>query len=395
MKIVLSYSGGLDTTVSIRLLKEKLNAEVITVTVNVGQMEDFDKIRERALKTGALKHYYIDAVEEFASNYITRCIVMNGLYEEKYPLGTALARPLIASKVVEVARKEGAEAIAHGSTSKGNDQVRFDLTIMALYGDSIVTPVRKWRLTREWEIEYAIKNNIPIEAKKSKFSIDENLWSRSIEGGVIEDPSMPPPEEAFAWTKSPEEAPDKPLELELEFESGIPVGVNGKRMKLHELIAMLNRVGGEHGVGRIDHIENRLVGIKSREVYEAPAAMILLSAHKDLEKTVLTPREYRFKRYCDFIWSDLVYQGLWVEPLRETLENVGFGLNKWVAGTVKVRLYKGSMQILGRESSYSLYSRDVASYDKGWYPSEEEARGFIKIWGMHSLTAWRVRGSGD
>ncbi len=380
---------------SIRLLKEKLNAEVITVTVNVGQNEDFEEIEERALKTGATKHYYVDAVEEFASEYLSRCIVMNGLYEEKYPLGTALARPLIASKVVDIARKEGAEAIAHGSTSKGNDQVRFDLTIMALYGDSIVTPVRRWRLTREWEIEYAIKNNVPIEIKKSKFSIDENLWSRSIEGGVIEDPLAPPPEEAFAWTKNPLEAPDKPAELEIEFKAGLPVKINEERMKLHELIMKLNKIGGEHGVGRIDHIENRLVGIKSREVYEAPAAMILISAHKDLEKTVLTPREYRFKRYCDSIWSDLVYQGLWIEPLRETLENIGFKLNKWVTGIVRLRLYKGSLQILGRESTYSLYSRDIASYDKGWYPSEEEARGFIRIWGMHSLTANRVRGNAD
>ncbi len=394
MRVVLSYSGGLDTTVSVSLLREKLGAEVITVTVDVGQDEDFASIEERALKAGSVKHYTIDSVKEFAENYISKCILMNGLYEEKYPLGTALARPLIAKKLVEIAWREGADAVAHGSTSKGNDQVRFDLTVLALDDSKkILTPVRKWMLTREWETEYARSKGLPVEEKRTVYSIDENLWSRSIEGGPLDDASSFPPEEAYKWTTSPEKAPDQPEIVDITFENGLPTSLNGKKMSLHDLVKKLNLIGGKHGVGRIDHIENRLVGLKSREVYEAPAALILIEAHKDLEKLVYTPRELRFKRLCDTTWSDLVYQGLWIEPLREELEILGTTLNRWVKGRVWVKLYKGSMIIVGREGEYSLYSKERASYDTGWYPTEEEAVGFIKLWGLHSLEAVRVRGA--
>lgn len=394
MKVVLAYSGGLDTTVAISLIRERLGAEVITVTSNVGQKDDYSEIEERAYKAGASKHYTFNDIEVFANEYISPCIIMNCSYEEKYPLGTALARPLIALRAIEVARREGAEAIAHGSTSKGNDQVRFDLTIMAEAPDkSIFTPVRKWSLTREWEIEYAARKGLPIKLEHKKYSIDENLWTRSIEGGPIDDSFQEPPEDAFEWTVSPKSAPSEPEVLEIDFEKGLPVAVNGVVMKLSELVSFLNEKAGSHGVGRIDMIENRLVGLKSREVYEAPAAVTILEAHKDLEKTVLTPREYRFKRQMDSLWSDLVYTGLWYEPLRETLQNTGQAMNRWVEGTVKVKLYKGSLMIIGRKSPHSLYDAKTADYDKGWYPSEEEATGFIKIWGLHSLHAHHRRNS--
>lgn len=392
MRIVLAYSGGLDTTVAISLLRERLGAEVITVTSNVGQKDDYSEIEKRAYRAGAVKHYTFNDVDTFAEEYVAPCIIMNCSYEEKYPLGTALARPLIALRTIEVAKKEGADAIAHGSTSKGNDQVRFDLTILAEAPDKeIFTPVRKWRLTREWEIEYASKKGLPIKTEHKKYSIDENLWTRSIEGGPIDDSFTEPSEDAFEWTSPPHEAPDEPRIIELGFKEGMPHSIDGQEMKLAKLVEKLNQIAGIHGVGRIDMIENRLVGLKSREVYEAPAAVTILEAHRDLEKTVLTPREYRFKRTMDSMWSDLVYTGLWYEPLRKTLQDTGYSMNKWVTGVVKVKLYKGSLMIVGRSSEYSLYDPKAADYDKGWYPSEEEAVGFIKIWGLHSLHAHHRR----
>jgi len=389
MKIVLAYSGGLDTTVSIRWLKETFNADVVTVTVDVGQKEDFKNIEERAYIAGAVKHYLIDAKEEFAKNYIIPCIKMNGLYEEIYPLSTALARPLIAEKVVEVAKKEGTEYIAHGSTSKGNDQVRFDLALKALYPEvKIIAPARIWKMNREDEIAYARSRGIPIKQESSKFSIDENLWGRSIEGDIISDPSTEVPEDAFEWTKRTK---NEPLILSIEFEKGIPVSINSKKLDIVDLITYLNNEVGKHGFGRVEHLENRVVGFKSREVYEVPAALTLIYSHKDLEKTVYTPLELRFKRYIDNLWADLVYQGLWFEPLRETIQLAGDNLNKWVDGEVKVKIEGNSLTILGRSSKFSPYSEKIASYSKGWYPSDEMARGFIEIFGMHSLLARRVR----
>jgi len=392
MRVVLAYSGGLDTTTCIVWLRERYNAEVITVTVDVGQEEDFEEVERRAYRAGAVKHYTVDAKEEFVKEYIFPAIKMNALYEGAYPLSTALARPLIAKKALEIAEKEGADAVAHGSTSKGNDQVRFDLTIRALNPDiKIITPARSWGMTRSEELEYLRKRGIDIPASNKRYSIDDNLWGRSIEGGELDDPSQPPLEEAFKWTRSPESAPNRPQILEIEFREGVPVGIDGESIEPVKLISTLNTIGGMHGVGRIDHLENRLVGFKSREVYEAPAAIILIKAHEDLEKSVLTPRELRIKKMLEPIWSDLVYNGLWFEPARAAIEALANEINKWVTGSVGVKLYKGSISIISRKSPFLAYSREIASYEKGWYPSEEKAVGFIEIWGMHTLTALRVR----
>ncbi|MEZ0248498.1 MAG: argininosuccinate synthase [Thermoproteus sp.] len=392
-RVVLAYSGGLDTTVAIKWLSEKYNAEVITVTVDVGQEEDFSEVETRAYKAGAAKHYTIDAKREFAEEYIGRAVLMNAMYEGKYPLGTALARPLIVAKTVEVARREGADAIAHGSTSKGNDQVRFDVTAKALAPDlAVLAPARVWSMGREQEVEYARRHGIPIPEAHKKYSIDENLWTRSIEGGPVDDQKAEPPEDAFKWTVSPERAPDQPAYIELEFKAGLPIAINGERMDMLSIIKALNNAGGLHGVGRIDHIENRLVGFKSREVYEAPAAVLLFEAHRDLEKLVLTPRELRFKHHLlDPTWADLVYQGLWVEPLRDALEASAKEMEMWVDGWVKLKLYKGSVQVVARDSPYGGYSKEIADYSAGWYPTDEEARGFIEMWSLHSLTVIEKR----
>ncbi|MEM0193006.1 MAG: argininosuccinate synthase, partial [Metallosphaera sp.] len=365
------------------------NAEVVSVSVDVGQLEDFKKIEERAYLAGSVKHYLIDAKNEFAERFAITDVIMNGLYEEVYPLATALARPLIAEKVVEVARKEGTEYVAHGSTSKGNDQVRFDLALKTnLENVKIIAPARIWKMTREDEILFARERGIPIKTESSKYSIDENLWGRSIEGDSIADPSVEVPEDAFEWTKV--RSNDK-LRLSVEFDRGLPTKLDGEKLSPVDLIRRLNQIVGSRGYGRIEHLENRVVGFKSREVYEAPAALSLISTHKDLEKTVLTPHELRFKRYIDSLWSDLVYQGLWYEPLRETIENAGKELNKWITGEVKVEVENKSLRIVGRRSPYSPYSEKISSYNKGWYPSDEEARGFIEIWGMHSILSKKAR----
>ncbi len=392
MRVVLAYSGGLDTSAILALLREQ-GHEVITVTVSVGQEEELEGVEEKAYRLGAVKHYTINAVEEFANNYIAKAIKANGLYEDRYPLGTALARPLIAEKVAEIAKREGADAVAHGCTAKGNDQVRFDTVLRYYLGDDfkIIAPVRELRLTRAEAAKILARHGIDVGVHK-KYSIDENLWTRSIEGGEIDDPLAEPPEEAFAWTVAPEKAPDEPLYLEIGFESGVPVSINGEKMPLSKIVSVLNRLVGSHGYGRIDHIENRVVGLKSREVYEAPAALTLIEAHLDLEKMVYTPHEYRFKRLLDQYWSDLVYKGLWVEPLRLTLEKAIDELNRWVTGTVRVKVYKGSLRVVGRWSPYSGYSREAIDYNEGWYPSDEEARGFITIWSLHSLAAAKARG---
>ncbi|MEM1599772.1 MAG: argininosuccinate synthase [Sulfolobaceae archaeon] len=390
MKIVLAYSGGLDTTVAIRWLKETFKASVITVTVNVGQKDDFKKIEERAYIAGSEKHYNIDAIKEFVENYISYAIKLNGLYEGVYPLSTALARPLIAKKVVEVAKKEETNIIAHGSTSKGNDQVRFDLAVKALYPEAkIIAPARIWNMTREDEIKYAKEKNLPIKIESNKYSIDENLWGRSIEGDIISDPFTEVPEDAFEWTK--QTISDKEI-ISIEFDRGLPISINNEKMDLPSLLALLNQKVGNNGFGRIEHIENRVVGFKSREVYEVPAALSLIISHMDLEKTIYTPSELRFKKYIDQLWSDLVYQGLWFEPLRETLEKTADEMNKWVSGEVKVEVNNGALRVIGRRSQNSPYSEKIASYNKGWYPTDEMARGFIDIWGMHSLIARQVRG---
>lgn len=393
MKVVLAYSGGLDTTVAIKWLQEKYYADVITVTVDVGQSEDMVAISERSKMAGAMKHYTIDAVEEFVSKFIKPEIMANGLYEGKYPLVSALSRPLIASKLVEVAESEGAEAVAHGCTGKGNDQVRIELTAKALAPHlKVIAPVREWNLSREQEVKYALSSGISVTPKKSKYSIDQNLWGRSIECGELEDPNAEPEEGAFEWTTTPEKAPDKPEYVTLGFEGGIPTSLNGEAKGLRDLIHELNNIAGRNGVGRIDHVEDRVVGIKSREVYECPAASVILEAHRDLEKMTLTKHEVFFKSVVDDKWSELVYHGLWVDPLREDLECFIAKTQCRVNGSVRVKLYKGGMRVVGRSSPNSLYDLGLATYAEGSTFDQRLSKAFIELWGLQSVTARKVRG---
>ena len=392
---MLAYSGGLDTSTILVLLRRKYGAEAITVAVDVGQGSELEGVEERAYKLGSVKHYTIDAKREFVENYVFKAVKANALYEGKYPLGTALARPLIAKKVAEIAVKEGADAVAHGCTGKGNDQVRFDLTLKAYLkpGVKILAPVRELKLTRSDGIRILAENGYEVPPVHKKYSVDENLWSRSIEGGVLDDPLAEPPEEVFEWTVSPQKAPSEPLCLTIEYDRGVPSRINGEKMDPVKAIEYLNKAVGMHGYGRIDLIESRVVGLKSREVYEAPAALTLIEAHQDLERMVLTPRELRFKRLLDEAWCDLVYQGLWIDPLRLHLEKAIDSMNNEVSGEVRVKVYKGSLMIVGRKSPKSLYSPQLIDYDKGWYPSDAEARGFISIFGLYALTALSVRGT--
>jgi len=395
-KVVLAYSGGLDTSVAVRWIREKYDTDVVTVTVDVGQREDLGEIEKKSKRAGAVKHHSIDAKQEFVENYAFRAVKANALYEEKYPLSSALSRPLIASKLVEVARKEGATAVAHGSTGKGNDQVRFDVTIKSLApGLKIVAPIREWNLPRDEEIKYAERHGIPIPVDlNNPYSIDQNLWGRSIECGVLEDPSHEPPEEIFEWTVSPEKAPANPELVSIRFENGVPESVDGKRMSSLEIVETLNARAGGHGIGRIDHMEDRLVGIKSRECYECPAATVLLEAHKELEKTVLTRHELSFKQQVDAQWTFLAYAGLWMEPLREDLEGFIDKTQEWVTGEVKLKLYKGSVTVVSRSSPFSLYDANLATYniettfDQTWSP------GFIEIWGLPTKAANMLRNKG-
>lgn len=394
MKIVLAYSGGLDTSTILVLLRKKYNADVITVTVDVGQEEELKDIEKRAYELGAMKHYTIDAKKEFVEDYVFKAIKANALYEGKYPLGTALARPLIAKKIAEIATKENADGVAHGCTSKGNDQIRFDITLKAYLKTDIkiLAPVREFRLTRSENIKILTEYGYEVPKLHKKYSIDENLWSRSIEGGILDDSYAEPPEEIFEWTTSLEKTPNEPLQLVIEFDKGIPVKINGEKMDSVELVKFLNKIVGTHGYGRIDLVESRVIGLKSREVYEAPAALTLIETHQDLERTVLTPKELRFKRLVDEMWSDLVYQGLWIDPMKLHLDKVIDSINNYVSGEVKIKIYKGSLRVTGRRSIYSLYSQELIDYDAGWYPSDAEARGFITIHGYYALSALKIRG---
>jgi len=381
--ILLAYSGGLDTSVLIKWLQEKYDADLITVTLDVGQQSDLKEIEEKAKSLGVKKHYSIDAKEEFVTNHVFPAIKANALYEGKYPVSTALARPLIVSKIVEIAEKEGATTVAHGCTGKGNDQVRFDVTIKALAPNlKVMAPVREWGLTRDEEMKFAKANGIQISRLSNPYSIDQNLWGRSIECGPLENPEQEPPEEVFEWTVTPEKAPDKPEYLTIKFEYGVPCAMNGENLHPVTLIQTLNKIAGKHGVGRIDHMEDRLVGIKSREVYECPAAMILLEAHKDLEKMVLTRHEVLFKQQIDAQWTFLVYTGLWMDPLREDLEAFIDKTQERVCGEVKMKLYKGGFQVVGRSSPMSLYDINLATYDIQTTFNQSYSEGFIELWGL-------------
>lgn len=387
-KVVLAYSGGLDTSVSIKWIKEKYGLDVVTCTVDVGQKEDISEIGDKARKIGAVNHYTIDAKDEFVRDYVFKSIKANSLYEDTYPLSTALARPLLAEKLVQIASKEGAVAVAHGCTGKGNDQVRFDVTVKALNPSiRVIAPVREWNLNREDEIKFAQKHNIPVSIKKSIYSVDQNLWGRSIESGPLEDPFIEPPDDAFEWCVPSKNAPDRPEYLEIEFEKGIPVSVDGKKTDSKNLVNYVNSKAGLNGFGIIDLIEDRLVGIKSREVYECPAALTLIAAHRDLEKLVLTRHELNFKAKVESEWSWLVYSGLWLEPLRFALDSFIETTQSRVSGTVRVKFFKGSMRIVGRKSENSLYRNRLSTYSANSTFDQNSAVGFIELWGLPSRVA--------
>jgi argininosuccinate synthase len=358
---------------------------VITVTVNVGQPENLKEVAEKAKKLGVLKHYSIDAKAEFAADYIFPAIKANALYEGKYPISTSLSRPLIVAKMVQVAEKEGATGLAHGCTGRGNDQVRFDVTIGALAPDlKIIAPVREWNMTRDEEIVYAKAKGIPVSNVAKKYSIDQSIWGRSIECGVLEDAYQEPPEDAFEWTVSPEKAPNTPEYVTIKFEAGVPVALNKQNLNPLKLIETLNQTAGKHGVGRIDHIEDRLVGIKSREIYECPAATVLLEAHKDLEKMVLTRHEFLFKQQIDAQWTFLAYAGLWVDPLREDLDAFINKTQENVQGEVRVKLFKGGLQVVGRSSPMSLYDKNLVNYNIKTTFNQSYSKGFIELWGLQT-----------
>jgi len=383
-KVVLAYSGGLDTSVAIKWLKEKYNLDVIALTIDVGNERDFSAIQQKALKVGAVKALVKDAKETFVNHFVFPALQADVLYEGQYPLATALSRPLMAKLLVDAAREEGASAVAHGCTGKGNDQVRFDVGVSALAPElKIIAPAREWGMTREETIAYAQKHGIPIPITASRpYSIDENLWGKSIECGVLEDPWVEPPEEVFTWTKSPDQAPDKPQYVEIRFEKGIPTTIDGQEMNGVSLIQRLNELAGGHGVGRIDHIENRLVGIKSREIYEAPAATILLQAHQALQAMTLSKSQLRFKQKVAVEYADLIYNGLWFTLLHQDLAAYVKSSQRFVTGTVRLKLFKGSCSVVGRKSSHSLYSYGLATYDKGDEFDQSASPGFIHIWGL-------------
>ncbi len=393
-KVVLAYSGGLDTSVAIRWLQDNYDLDVVAVSIDVGQPGDMEKNIDRAKSIGAVAAYAIDAREEFAENYVWPSLKANALYQGIYPLSTAIARPLIAKLLVDVARKEGAEFIAHGCTAKGNDQVRFDVSIAALAPNlGIIAPMREWVMTREEEIDYAKKNGIPVPVKKAcPYSTDENLWGRSCECGVLEDASKEPPEDSREWTVSPQKAPDRPTYVDIAFEKGVPVSIDGRRLPPVELIMRLNKLAGENGVGRIDHIEDRLVGIKSRETYECPAAVTLIKAHQALESMVLTKDVLSYKRGIEQRFSELAYDGLWFSPLREALDAFVESTQKFVTGMVTMKLYKGNVDVVGRESPYSLYNEGLATYAKGDEFDHTSAKGFIYVWGLPLRTVASAHG---
>jgi argininosuccinate synthase len=383
-KVVLAYSGGLDTSIAIKWLKENYCDDVVTVAVDVGQNIDLKFVKEKALKVGALKSYVIDAKEEFAKDYVLKGLQAGAVYESDYPLATAYSRPLISKILVDYAEKEQAEAIVHGCTGKGNDQVRFEASIAALNPDlQVIAPAREWGFTREEEIEYAKKYGIPIPVDiDNPYSVDQNLWGRSCECGILEDPWIEPPEEAYDWTVNAKDAPDQATYLEIYFEKGIPLSIDGKKISLSELILSLNKIGGENGVGRIDMVENRLVGIKSRETYECPGAIILLKAYQALESLVI-PRELsHFKQIISQKYSELAYYGLWFSALKEALDGFVEVVKEKVTGTVKVKLCKGNCVVVGRKSDNSLYDFNLATYDKEDTFNQDFAKGFIELWGL-------------
>jgi argininosuccinate synthase len=387
-KVVLAYSGGLDTSVCVKWLEQQ-GAIPYALYLDLGQGEPAEDVRAKALRIGAADAFVRDAKAEFADEYVAPAIRANALYGGKYPLFTALARPLIAKKLVEAARELGATHIAHGSTGKGNDQVRFDVTTASIAPDlTVVAPVRDWNMNRPEEMAYAEEHGIPVPTtKESPYSVDENLWGRSIEAGPLEDPDHEPTEDVFELTTSPENAPDDPQYVEVGFEEGLPSSLDGEKLPLVDLIAELNAVAGAHAVGRIDMIEDRLVGIKSREIYETPAALAIIPAHRELEALTLTRDVLRFKTTVEQRYAELAYEGLWFTPLKTALDAFITDTQKTVTGSVRIKLYKGNATVVGRTAPHALYSKDLATYDPGSTFDEAAAAGFIALWGL-SARQW-------
>jgi argininosuccinate synthase len=384
-KVILAFSGGLDTSVCVKYLQNLHKLDVITLTVDVGQNDDFDEIRKISSQLGAIEHIYIDSKQEFVHNYITPAIKANALYQQKYPLATALARPLIASKAVDTAKRYNAQYISHGCTGKGNDQVRFDLTIRSLDPSlNIIAPIRDMNLTRDKELRYASETGIKISEIAKKYSIDENLWGRAIEGGLLENLENEPSSDSLKYVHQDNTSTEY---ITIGFKKGIPISLNDQKMDLEKLITDLNNIAGSHGVGIVDHIEDRVVGIKSREVYEAPAALVLIEAHRDLEKLVLTNSELRFKLLVDEQWAWLSYSGLWLDPLLSDLNAFIEKTQQRVNGEIKVKMHNGSYRVVGRKSMFSLYNNDTVTYLSNSNFDQTLARGFVALWGLQSTAA--------
>jgi argininosuccinate synthase len=395
-RVLLLYSGGLDTSVMLKWIQDEYGAEVVCLTVNLGQPgEDYGVIEGKALHLGALECHVVDAREQFASDYVVPAIKANALYGGGYPLFTALGRPLIAKLAVDYARSSGCDTIAHGCTGKGNDQVRIEATIATLAPElKVIAPVRSWQMGREEEIAYAREHGIPVKGgtEAAPYSIDDNLWGRSSEGRWIEDLEHAPEDDVFQLVTRPEEAPDEPETVTIEFDAGVPVGLNGARMELVDLLEAVAEIGARHGVGIVDHIEDRIVGLKVRDIYEVPAAAILLPAHHELERLVCTIHQNQFKAQLDHQWAYLVYAGLWWEPLRGDLDAYMQQVNDRVTGTIGIKLYKGHARVVTRSSPNAVYDASLASFSQsGGLFSQTASPGFIELWSLQSRMAWRLR----
>src|SRR3954451_21456382 len=399
-RVLLLYSGGLDTSVMLKWIQDEYEAEVVALTVNLGQpREDFEVVRGKALQLGAIECYVVDAREEFANDYVLPAIKANALYGGGYPLFTALGRPLIAKLAVEKARESGCDTVAHGCTGKGNDQVRIEGTVVALAPElKIIAPVRGWQMGREEEVADAGEHGIPVKGgtESPPYSIDDNLWGRSSEGGPIEDIGEPPHDDVFELVTKPQDAPDEPEDVEVEFDKGVPVALNGERLGLVELLERAGQLGSKHGVGIVDHIEDRIVGLKVRDLYEVPAAAIVLTAHKELEKLVGTIHQNNFKPGLDHQWPFLVYAGLWYEPLLSDLNAYMDAVNEQVTGKITIRLYKGKASPVSRSSPNALYDAALAGFgESGGLFSQQASPGFIELWSLQSRMAYAIRNRED
>ena len=392
-KVVLAYSGGLDTSMMLKWIQKEYEMDVISCILDVGQGKDLEEVEEKAWSLGVLNHYTFDAKEEFAREYVFPAIKANALYMGTYPVSSSISRPLIAKKVVEVAEVEDAQAVAHGCTGKGNDQVRFDLTFKALNPElKIIAPVREWKFDRHSQIKWAKEHGVPVPVTAdSPYSIDQNLWGRSIEGGILEHPDEMAPDDIWEWTMDVEDALNEPDYVKIGFQKGVPVSIDGEEYGPVEVLQKLNKVGGDHGIGRIEHMEDRVVGLKTRETYEIPAAEIILNAHKDLEKMVLTRHQKMFKFQVEHMWATIVYQGLWVDPLKHDLDAFIDSTQENVTGEVTMKLFKGSAKPVARESPLSLYDYNLASFDINTHYDQGDAVGFINIWGLPSVSAWNLK----